>query len=153
MTVCSLCRFPQIETEPSCTVCGVEQPFWIQEDSPGDLAQRLASQSRFGEAYASLEDLVASGRETAHVCLQLAWLSYALDDPRALETWCHEAERLAPDWPEPHLALAWAFETSNRLNEALEEYDAALKREIAPPARRQWIRERRDAVQRRIPMW
>jgi tetratricopeptide (TPR) repeat protein len=153
MTVCSLCRFPQLETELSCVVCGAGHSILIDEEFPGGLAFRLVAEGRFGEAYASLEDLVARGEETAQVCLQLAWLGYALEDPRALETWCHEAERLAPDWAEPHLALAWAFETSGRLNEALEEYGAALKREIAPPARRQWIRERRDAVQQRIPKW
>lgn len=117
------------------------------------MAFRLVAEGRFGEAYASLEDLVARGEETARVCQQLAWLGYALDDPRALETWCHEAERLAPESADPHLALAWAFETAGRLNEALEEYDAALKRDIAPLARRQWVRERRGAVERRIPMW
>ena len=94
----------------------------------GDLARRLAGEGRFGEAYLSLEDLVGRGEATAEDCLRLGWLGYAIDDQRALETWCHEAERLWPEWAEPHLALGWAVERSGRLPEALEEYDAALRR-------------------------
>jgi tetratricopeptide (TPR) repeat protein len=155
MNECLLCRFAHIQTELSCAVCGCEQQFMTKPEMEiaEDLTRRLAAAGRFGEAYASLEDLVARGEESADACLRLAWLGFAVGDLRALETWCHEAERLAPDWAEPHLALGWAFEQAGRLPEAIEEYDAGLRRGVAPEERAAWVRARRDAVQGRLPLW
>jgi tetratricopeptide (TPR) repeat protein len=153
MNLCLMCRFPQIQTRSSCAVCCCEQTFTCEEEAAGDLAQRLAGEGRFGEAYLSLEDLVGRGEATAADCLRLGWLGYAIDDQRALETWCHEAERLWPEWAEPHLALGWALERAGRLPEALEEYDAALRRGVAPGEREEWVKARRAGVEARIPLW
>lgn len=153
MRVCLVCRYPHFQSGLSCTVCGGEEFFIAGEVDPGDLALRLVSEGRHGEAYASLEDLVARGEETAEDCVRLAWLGFAFDDHRAVETWCHEAERLAPGWAEPHVVMGWALERAGRWVEALEEYDAALRRGVEPGEREDLVKRRRVRVEGRIPRW
>ena len=153
MTQCLLCGFPHLQTELPCAVCGCEEHFIVSEDAPADLACRLAGQGGLAECYAALEDLVARGEADAEDCLRLAWLSLAFEDARAVETWSHEAGRLDPAWAEPHLALAWALEKAGRWQEAVEEYEAALRRGVAGPGREAWAARRRDAALARIPEW
>ncbi len=113
----------------------------------------MAAEGRTDVAWKSLEEAIASGRGTALDCLHLAWLAYALRDDRAVETWCHESERLDGASPEPHIAMATVFHWDGRWPEALEEYDAALRRAGLSPERRALLEQQRAACQRQIPEW
>lgn len=154
MTVCALCLFPRFFDAPACGICGSEDAFPAAGDLPEDFALRMAAEGRLDVAWASLEDKVSKGDATAGDCLHLAWLAVAFKDYRAVETWCHESERLNPGSPEPHIVLATVFERGERWPEAVEEYDAALRRAVAlAPSRLALLQTRRDYCQRQIPEW
>lgn len=153
LKTCLLCLFPRPEEEPACLVCRghnfVEGPAEI----PGDLALRLAASNRFAEAYASLEQLVATDREDAQAALRLAWLAYAFEDFRAVETWCHECERLDEASAEPHILLGVVLCRAGRWSESVDEFDAALGRGSLSARRRRMIEELKAFAAANIPEW
>lgn len=101
------------------------------------LELRLIAADRLGEAYAALSGRASRGAGDFEACLQLAWLAYAFQDLRAVEIWCHECARLDPGSAGPHVVLGHVFQRSGRFEEALEEYEAALRRpSLSGPVRR-----------------
>lgn len=153
MKTCLLCLFPRSEADAVCHICGRQEWREGPERIPPDFALRMASERRFGVAYASLEHEVACGRATAGDCLRLAWLGYAIGDYRAVETWCHECERLESGSAEPHVLLGYVFERGERWPEAVEEYDVALRRGRLEGERRALVESRRAHCEAQIPEW
>lgn len=153
MKLCELCLFPRPIDEERCALCDSDA-FSIHSDVlPKDFALRMAAENRFGVAYLALEDEIANGGESAEKCSWLAWLALMLKDQRAVEIWSHESQRLDGESPDPHLALARAFELEQRWPEALEEYQAALRRSGLHQARRGLMEQARDRVASNIPEW
>lgn len=111
------------------------------------------AEGRTSVAWMSIEEKIASGQGSSQDCLHLAWLAFALHDGRAVETWCHESERLDGGSPEPHIVMSAAFHRDQRWPEAVEEYDAALRRSGLSPARRALLEDRRAECRRQIPEW
>jgi tetratricopeptide (TPR) repeat protein len=120
---------------------------------PADLALRMIAENRFDVAYRSLEDLVQRGEESAEVCLRLAWIAWAVGDERAVETWCHESERLDESSAEPHLLLGLAQRKHGRWAEALEEFEAGLRRKGLSEPRRALLEGLRAEMEANIPEW
>lgn len=72
------------------------------------------------EAFLHLERSVQLFPENAEACKLLARLSLSVNEVRAFQCWCHEAARIDPRDPEPHLMMAAVFEEKNRQVEAAE---------------------------------
>jgi uncharacterized protein HemY len=134
-------------------VCGGEDLRSAGEGPPADLALRLIAENRFDAAYRSLEDLVQRGGESAEVCLRLAWIAWAVGDERAVETWCHESERLDDTSAEPHLLLGLAHRRHGHWVEAQEEFEAALRRAGLSERRKAQIEGLHAEVVAKIPEW
>lgn len=158
MITCALCLFPRSSTQDapttgSCGICGSSETLPPGPES-GDFALRMAADGRLSVAYASLEQKIAADQATAEDCLHLAWLAFAFKDFRAVEVWSHECERLDPASPEPHLLLATVLDRGERWQEAVDEYDVALRRAAHLHAsRRELIETNRASSLSRIPEW
>ncbi len=148
---CGLCRLPRRVSEAPCQICGDPAPPQFSGEFPSTLALRLIGERRLNIAWAELEDEVSRGIESGAVCLLLAWLAFAFQDERAMETWSHECLRLSPDSPEPHLLLGLTLQRAERWAEAVAEYDVALSRPCLEPERRERIEGLRLACQANIP--
>lgn len=72
------------------------------------------------QAFDHLERSVQLEPDNAAACKLLARLSLSVNEIRAFVCWCHEAARIEPLDPEPHLMMAEVFEQANRLKEAAE---------------------------------
>jgi cytochrome c-type biogenesis protein CcmH/NrfG len=79
-----------------------------------------AEQGELTAAFDHLERSVRLEPDNAAACKLLARLSLSVDEVRAFVCWCHEAARIDPRDPEPHLMMAEVFERTNRLREAAE---------------------------------
>lgn len=145
--------FPRVEKHAECGICGCPETLTAAEEIPDDFALRLYSEGRLEAAVRFLEERVARGEATARDCLNLAWISLVLQDYRAVETWCHESERLDEVSPEPHLLLGRVLERSERWQEAVEEYDAALRRAVLEGERLELVSRLREECRQRIPEW
>ena len=148
---CWLCQMARPGEEASCLVCGNTQFGEVEEGPPADLADRLIYESRFDVAYACLEDLVSRGEETAWGCRALAWMAYAFQDFRAVETWSHESIRLDGESPEPHILLGFVLDKASRWSEAVEEFDIALRNGELAEGRRKMLYGLRAAIHSKIP--
>lgn len=84
-----------------------------------------AERGELTEAFDQLERSVQLEPDNAAACKLLARLSLSVDEVRAFVCWCHEAARIDPRDPEPHLMMAEVFERTNRLKEATEARDRA----------------------------
>jgi hypothetical protein len=110
-------------------------------------------EGRFDLAYRSLEEEVARGREDGRTALEMAWLAFAFRDLRAVETWCHEAIRLQPDSPEPHLLLGLVLLRGERWPEAVEEFGSGLDKPELTLERRALLETMCAEAASRIPEW
>lgn len=79
-----------------------------------------AERGELTEAFLHLERSVQLFPENAEACKLLARLSLSVNEVRAFQCWCHEAARIDPHDPEPHLMMAAVFEEKNRRVEAAE---------------------------------
>jgi len=86
----------------------------------------LARADRFSEAFAALEQAIQIDPTHARACKELARLSLAANEMRAFANWCHEALRLDPGDPEPHLMMAEVLAERRRWEEARDELRLAL---------------------------
>lgn len=133
---CPRCGFARPQPA-ACSICQTEGLLPWPDGRPLTLELRLIAADRLSDAYAALSDRVSRGAGDSEACLQLAWLAYAFQDLRAVEIWCHECARLDPASPGPHIVLGHVFQRSGRFEEALEEYEAALRLpSLSGPARR-----------------
>jgi tetratricopeptide (TPR) repeat protein len=148
-----LCLMPREDAERACGICGCRDFSPGPGAPPADLALRLIADNRLATAYASLEQLVCSDREDAESARRLAWLAYSFQDFRAVETWCHECERLDDASPEPHVLLGVVLMRAGRWSESVEEFDAALKRGGLPAERRSLIEDLKAGAAANIPEW
>jgi len=126
--ICSLCRIPRPDHEPVCAICDNDEFTAAGNGAYTGIECRYLMDNRLDLAYNSLEADVAGGDEDERRTLWLAWLAYAFDDLPAVETWWHEAVRLNPDSPEPHLLLGLVRMRGEHWSEAVEEFDAGLKK-------------------------
>lgn len=143
MKICLMCQMPRPSAEPVCSLCLNPAFAPAPWQLPEDFGLRLIGENRLAAAYAYLEDLVAHDRETPAVTLRLAWLAYAFNDIRAVETWCHEATRLDEASAEPHILLGFVLQRAGRWDEALAEYGVALRKDGLNPERRECIEHNR----------
>lgn len=147
--ICPRCGLAR-QQQAACSVCHTEGLLPWPEDRPLTLELRLIAADRLSDAYAALADRVSRGAQDAETCLQLAWLAYAFQDLRAVETWCHECARLDPVSAGPHVVLGHVFQRSGRYEEAVEEYEAALRSPSLLDAARQMVedslRQTRDSI-------
>jgi hypothetical protein len=139
MRVCSLCRLGRPEDEAVCRICG-NQEFHDGPPPTPDDTDRLLAADEVGAAYLNLEQRVAGGEETFEVARRMAWLSWSLQDYRAVEVWSHEAMRLDNASSDPHLLRGLVFRAENRWHEAWEEFTAALRRPPMEPEREGLLR-------------
>ncbi|MGD0579821.1 MAG: hypothetical protein ABSC08_12930 [Bryobacteraceae bacterium] len=114
---------------------------------------RQIVEGRFDQAYRSLEEEVARGREDGRTALRMAWLAFAFRDTRAVETWCHETIRLEPDSPEPHLLLGVVLLRGERWQEAAEEFGSGLEKPELSLERRALLETLCAEAVARIPEW
>jgi len=84
-----------------------------------------AARGELTEAFFHLERSVQLFPENAEACKLLARLSLSVNEIRAFQCWCHEASRIDPADPEPHLMLADVLAQKNRLAEAAEARERA----------------------------
>ncbi|MFN3326448.1 MAG: tetratricopeptide repeat protein [Bryobacteraceae bacterium] len=97
------------------------------------LGLRLAGAGRVAEAFEALEACLQLDPNRPDACKQLARLSRAANELRAFTNWRHEALRLDPADPEPHLLLAEVLVQAGRWNEAGDEIGIALRLRSLPP--------------------
>lgn len=111
-----------------------------------DQSAQLRDAGKMGEAIDLLERAVAIGEESPGICKELARLSLTVNEVRAFANWCHEAMRLDPADPEPHLMIGRVLVDSERWEEASEALNAALSRNLDEPGRREAeaLRDRAD---------
>ena len=128
MKLCSLCLLPRPDHEPVCAICENDEFVASEADRNMGLEYRYLVENHLDLAYRCLEADVAQGAEDGRRAMWLAWLAYAFGDPRAVEIWCHEGARLDPDSPEPHLMLGLVMMRAERWSEAVEEFEAALRK-------------------------
>ena len=153
MKSCLLCLFPRDQENVACDVCGHGETLTGAEEVPHDFALQMWAEGRLDIAVRFLEERVAKDEATAADCLHLAWISLTVQDYRAVETWCHESMRLDVASPDPHVLLGRVFECSERWQEAVEEYAAALRRAGLNGERRRLVEMLRAYCQGRIPEW
>jgi hypothetical protein len=152
MTFCEFCLLPRPAGVNPCPVCGHEATGSAAPEGGDERALRLIREGLVGEAYSHLEHEAAAGRESSENCRILSWLAFSFGDARAVEIWSHEALRLGPESPEPHILMAYALDLEERWAEANDEYAAALKRRMTP-ARRELVLARQSRVKALIPEW
>ena len=128
MKYCSLCLLPRPDHEPVCAICDNDEFTVAESDECTGLEHWYLKENHLDLAYRCMEADVAQGAEDLRRTLWLAWLAYAFGDSRAVETWCHEAARLDSDSAEPHLMLGLVLMRAERWSEAVEEFDAGLKK-------------------------
>ena len=128
MKLCTLCLLPRPDHEPVCAICQNDEFTAAELEESAGLEYRLLAENHLDMAYRSLESDVARGGEDGRRTLWLAWLAYAFGDARAVEIWCHEGARLEPDSPEPHVMLGLVMMRAEPWAEAVEEFEAALKK-------------------------
>ncbi|MBI3678916.1 MAG: hypothetical protein HY235_00670 [Acidobacteria bacterium] len=80
-----------------------------------------------GKAIDVLEQAVAIGEQSVEICKEIARLCLSVDEVRAFQNWCHEAMRVAPADPEPHLMIARVLVADERWGEAMEALDQTLR--------------------------
>ena len=153
MKTCSLCQLPRPDAEQVCAVCENAEFDEVVGASEADEAVEQILEGRFDLAYKSLEQEIARGREEAGTALRMAWLAYAFRDTRAVETWCHEAIRLAPDWAEPHLLLGVVLMRGERWPEAVEELSTGMDKPGLTLERRALMETMCADASARIPEW
>ena len=153
MTTCSLCRLPRPDSEPVCAICDNDEFSEVESGAEGGEAVRQMIEGRFDVAYRSFEEEVARGREDTPTALGMAWLAFAFRDLRAVETWCHEAIRLEPDSPEPHLLLGLVLLRDERWPEAVEEFGSGLDKPEITLERRALLETMCAEAASRIPEW
>ena len=127
MKTCMLCRLPRPEDEDLCQVCHNAE-FRHGPPQVTDDTDPLLEANQSSEAYRLLERRVAAGREDFETVRRLAWLSWAINDIRAVDVWSHEASRLDGTAPDPHLLRGLVLRSEHRWREAWEEFSAALRR-------------------------
>jgi tetratricopeptide (TPR) repeat protein len=151
LKTCILCGFHRAEPEPVCLICSHDafEPAAILPD----LGYRLAAGNRWKDAYDCFESQVASNPDDGPACLALAWLAYVVRDLRAVETWAHEAMRLMDRAAEPHLLMALVLRNATRWEEALEELEAAARRNTLSPGRRLILEDLTRDVKSHIKEW
>ncbi len=128
MKLCALCLLPRPDHERVCAICDNDDFVAAEAGENTGLEYRYLEENQLDLAYRCLEADVAEGAEDGRRAMCLAWLAYAFGDPRAVETWCHEAARLDPDSPEPHLMLGLVMMRAERWGEAVEEFEVALRK-------------------------
>ena len=153
MKTCSLCLLPRPDSEPVCAICENDEFCAAGSRVEGGEAVRQMIEGRFDLAYRSLEEEVARGREDGRTALEMAWLAFAFRDLRAVETWCHEAIRLQPDSPEPHLLLGLVLLRGERWPEAVEEFGSGLDKPEITLERRALLETMCAEAASRIPEW
>jgi uncharacterized protein HemY len=151
--LCSLCLLPRPDHEPVCAICENDEFTAAEMDHNAGLEYRYLVENHLDLAYRSLEADVAQDNEDGRRALWLAWLAYAFGDNRAVEIWCHEGVRLAPDSPEPHLMLGLVMMRAERWSEAVEEFEAALKKPDVPLERQAVLETFRAKAFANIPEW
>lgn len=126
---------------PSPAILNSALTDWLQRSA------QLRDDGKMGEAIDLLEQAVAIGEETSAICKELARLSLTVNEVRAFSNWCHEAMRLDPADPEPHLMIARVLVDNQRWQEASEALNAALARRLPDAERREaeTLRDRADA--------
>ena len=153
MKTCSLCLLPRPDHEPVCAICDNDEFMVLETDEAVGMEYTHLVQNRLDLAYRSLEADVARGEEDGRRALWLAWLAYAFRDTRAVEIWCHEGVRLEPDSPEPHLMLGLVMMREERWGEAVEEFEAALKKPGVTLERQAVLETFRANAFAHIPEW
>jgi len=149
MRECSVCRLPRPDNETTCGVCG--QGEVVASAIRGGEIDSLIRENRLAEAYACLEEQVQRGEESADTCRKLAWISWSIDDIRAVQNWCHEWVRLDGRSAEPHLLMGLVLRQENRWHEAWEEFSAASKRGPLTPEREGFLALLRQEAAERDP--
>ncbi len=89
---------------------------------------------QLGRAIQILEDAWTALPDNAQIAKHLARLSLRINEIRAFVNWCHEALRIDPRDPEPHVMLAEHLAAQSRWAEARAEAEAALNLSIPVPA-------------------
>lgn len=148
---CLFCELPRPADELACQVCGGGAFGTLDPNVPEDFALRLISEDRWATAYEYLEERLIHDEENGAICHALGWLALAIGDPRAVETWCHEALRLAPDCADAHILLGQVLESQKRWEEAEAEYLLALKKPSLDGVRRELTVNKRSRVATEIP--
>lgn len=99
----------------------------MSEQSYLNEARFHASRDQYGKAIDVLEQAVAIGDESCEICKELARLSLQVNELRAFANWCHEAMRINPSDPEPHLMMGRVLVGSQRWGEAVETLEQGLR--------------------------
>jgi len=144
---------PRPDSEPVCAICDNDEFNAAESGAESGEAERQMMEGRFDQAYRSLEEEVARGREDARTALRMAWLGFACRDSRVVETWCHEAIRLEPDSAEPHLLLGLVMMRGERWPEAAEEFGTGLQKPGLRLERRARLETLCAGAVARIPEW
>jgi uncharacterized protein HemY len=151
--ICSLCLLPRPDHERVCAICENDEFGAPVSGRDVGLEYRLLAENHLDMAYRSLESDVARGEEDGRRALMLAWLAYTFGDARAVEIWCHEAIRLDPESPEPHLMLGLVLMRGERWAEAVEEFEAALHKPGVALERRAMLETYRANALANTPEW
>jgi len=103
------------------------------------LAQAKALQERgeIGRAIDVLEQAIAAGDESPEICKETARLCLSVNEVRAFTNYCHEAMRLDPSDPEPHLMIGRVLSQYERWEEASEALEQALNMPALTPVQRE----------------
>lgn len=93
----------------------------MSADSLIEQALRAEQENNLDVAIDLLEQALLLSHEDARIPKHLARLSLRINEIRAFVNWCHEALRIDPNDPEPHLMLAAHLAERGRQREADEE--------------------------------
>jgi hypothetical protein len=93
---------------------------WLEQ------SRELEKRGEIGRAISVLEQAIAIGDETPEICKETARLCLLVDEVRAFTNYCHEAMRLDPADPEPHLMIGRVLSQYERWEEASEALEHVL---------------------------
>jgi hypothetical protein len=104
---------------------------WLEQ------AKEWKDRGEIGRAIDLLEQAIASGDESPQICKETAKLCLIVNEVRAFTNYCHEAMRLDPSDPEPHLMIGRVLSDYERWEEASEALEYALRMPALTTSQRQ----------------
>jgi tetratricopeptide (TPR) repeat protein len=120
---------------------------WLEQ------SRELEQRGEIGRAIDVLEQAIAIGDETSEICKETARLCLIVNEVRAFTNYCHEAMRLDPADPEPHLMIGRVLSQFGRWEEASEALEHVLSMPALTPEQRAESEQLADTARAKYQEW
>lgn len=125
----------------------IESMNWLEQ------ANEFKQRGEIGRAIDVLERAIAMGDESPEICKETAKLCLLVNEVRAFTNYCHEAMRLDPADPEPHLMIGRVLSEFGRWEEAAEALQHALEMPRLSPDQRSETQVLADTAREKFQNW